>query len=209
MVVHYARLAGLRYMWLGDLNVDYMIEEKPKSLLDLAALARLANDLEERLIASGGEITPEIEAVINDLAPGSKGHLATKVDAYYYIMSRLERAHSFWKEDAAARQAVAKSCERTIEQMQLRLKIAMGKLGVTELSGNDHRYVLTTAKKRLVIDRPHDVPATYLLEVVEYVPDKERIKKDLEEGKEIDGCKLEGGTALRSYFNKKRSLDHD
>lgn len=180
---------------------DLMIEEKPASLLNIVDRLKAADVLEEMLASSGGEITPEIDAYIQELTPTTQAELAEKIDSYHFIIERINASEALWKEQADARYAMAKSCARAREQLELRLRIAMGKMGIKELSGNEYRFKLCDARKRLVIQNEREIPATYLMEVIDYVPDKERIKKDLESGQEIPGCKLDGGTSLRKYLN--------
>jgi len=191
------------------------------SLLELAAHARLVTDFECALLETGGEITPEIENMLNSIIPvdisKSPGELkillASKVDAYHYIIDKMLMAAQMLKDQANARVAVSSSCLALVESLKARIKQAMEKLETTELSGYETRFKLSATKKALEINET-ELPTAWLMEIVTYKPDKEKIKAALEAGQEIPGCKLVGGTALRKYLNnpssnKKKEIQND
>ena len=190
------------------------------SLLALASYARLVNEFECALLETGGEITPEIENMLSTIIDFAcngtpeeiKARLASKIDAYHYFIEKMTASSEVLKAQADARYAVATSCSRLVKGLQERLKAAMEKLETTELSGYETRFKLSPTKKSLEINET-ELPTAWLMEVVTYKPDKEKIRAMLESGGEIPGCKLVGGTALRKYLNnpatKKKEIKNE
>lgn len=189
--------------------MDYMTDRK-QSLLELAHQTKLAHKLEQALLDSNGEITEEIELFLAQVVPVTNSDLALKdkVDSYRYVMDRLEDASNYWKTQSNARRIIADACDRSRDQLRARLKIAMGKLGTKELVGHEYRFRVIDTQKRLVIQNELEIPSNYLVETVEFKPDKARIKDALEKGESVPGCNLEGGTAIRSYLNKENKKEN-
>lgn len=162
----------------------------------LMELARSSMSLASQIVESRGELTPEIEALLEV----NKESIRRKLDGYVWVTDQSEIQANLWRRKAQACAAIAKGFERVGEKLNERIKFVMGEMELTEIEGSEYRYKLTKTKPALKITQDL-LPSDWLMQVTENVPDKERIKVALEEGFEIPGCALEGGVALRTYEN--------
>lgn len=149
------------------------------------------------IVENGGELSPELETMFDNL--GSQ--LSTKADGYAYFMEKLEHEADFWKEKANSYLKVSKSCANLKDRLNNSIKLAMRQLGTDEVKGDDVRFKLSKLPPKLVLDE--SLPSSYKMAVTEYVPDKDRIKHDLEIGLEVPGATLEPVWSLRKYANRK------
>lgn len=94
------------------------------------------------------------------------------------------------------------SLENAVQRMKGNLKKAMLENNVTRIDGETVYYRLSKAKAKLIID-DQSLPGKYLMEVVVYKPDNERIRHAIESGETITGAQLEPSYSLRSYLKKK------
>jgi hypothetical protein len=153
----------------------------------------------QQIIENGGELTPELESGFTEVGE----RLAEKTDAYAYFLDRLETEAEFWRSRADSLLKTAKACESLKKRLSGNIKFVMERLDQKEVCGSEMRFTLAKAKPALVIDEKALDPA-YFMQVTEMVPDKERIKSDLELGVPVPGAKLEGGYSLRKYPNSKK-----
>jgi hypothetical protein len=166
----------------------------------LSDLVARSATITQKIIESGGELSPEIESDLSVV----ESDLALKVDAYSIVMDRLDREGEFFSEKAKQYQAIARAHTKAVERLRERIKAAMISMGKNELSGSDVRFKLTKTAQRLVLSET-ELDPTYLLTVTTQVPDKERIKSDLLSGHSVRGAALDGGLALRTYINRGES----
>lgn len=164
----------------------------------LFSLVQQANVISRMLAESGGEITPELDALMANVDV----KLPEKIDGYHVVMERLEVEAKYWKDKSTAYALMAKAHTAIQEKIKERLKEAMKALGVDEIKGHDVRFKLSNVKPSLVIDEAKLDPS-YTMVVTETVPDKERIRAALSEGARIPGAQLVPGQSLRPYLNKK------
>ena len=164
----------------------------------------MANDLEHKIFANGGELTPEIEAFLNEIEAHKLQNsldLADKVDSYVSILKRFDSTETLLKERAAVYTNAAKTFSLTAKNLKDRLKLCMEAMGITDLEGNSVRFKLSNAAPVLQIDEAL-LPQEYLEQIITYKPNKERIKQDLEMGAVIIGCSLVPNKSLRNYIRK-------
>lgn len=163
----------------------------------LHELVLKVSEIESKILEAGGELSPELEAELSKVDL----EVAEKVDAYYVIINRLEGGSDFWKAEADRYYKAAKGMANAADALKNALKGAMAYLGKNEVLGSEQRFVLSRTQPKLVIDKAK-IPASYMMPVTELVPDKDRIKSDLNSGKQIDGAHFEESFSLRSYLNK-------
>lgn len=156
------------------------------------------NNLMMEIMASDGEITPELEAKLNDLDVS----IPSKIDAYYLIMDRLENESDYFKSKAEEFLLAAKQMSQAKERIKDRLKFIMQSENKTELLGNDYKFSLSKSKPKVAIQE-NLVPIEYYKQVIEERIEKDRIAEDLKAGISIPGCHLEDVFAFRSSVNKK------
>lgn len=164
----------------------------------LYGLVQQANTISRMLAESGGEITPELEALMANVDV----KMPEKIDGYHVVLERLEVEAKYWKDKSAAYALMAKAHTAMHDRIKDRLKDAMKALGVDEIKGHDVRFKLSNVKPALVIDESKLDPS-YTMVVTETVPDKERIRAALTEGAKIQGAQLVQSQSLRPYLNKK------
>lgn len=166
--------------------------------LTLWEIAKRSNELELRLLESGGELTPVLEEMERDLSV----NLAQKAEAYVKVMEKLSFNASFYKTEAKKLQDAAKSLELTEKRIRELLKAGMLKMGKDELRGELVRIKLQTTKTALSIYDETKIPQKF--KILIYKPDQDLIRSALERGEEVPGARLDGGVSLRVYVNKEK-----
>lgn len=172
------------------------VEVKNKTLLDLS---KEAFEIEQEIIAAGGEIDSFMEAKMNEVA----ANLERKVDAYDWRMNAiLARAEQFKKratEFDKVGSAMKKYCDALKDRIKLVMKDVLKK---DELHGQDVRFKMSKAKPKMIIDEQL-LPKGLFKIIQTQAPDKERIQELLDKGEKIPGVTLEDSFSLRTYPNRK------
>lgn len=166
----------------------------------LKQLVDSTSQLENLLIESDGEITPEIEALLV-INPEMHVQLPAKVDSYALFMDRMDMVSEFYKSKAQDYLKLSKSAESVIERCKANLKFAMESLHTDELKGFDVRFKLVASQPKVIIDDESKIDQTYKKEVIEISIDKKQIAKDLKDGAPVEGAHLEPSFSLRTFAN--------
>lgn len=156
-----------------------------------------SNTLEQMLIESHGELTPEIEEMltIKDV------QLPEKIDGYAFVIDRMDSVSDFYKRKAEMFMRLSKSATSVSYKCKENLKSAMALMNVDELSGFDVRFKLVKSNPSCVIEDENKIDASYKVTETVISIDKKRIAQDLKLGVPVDGARLEQGTSLRTYAN--------
>lgn len=154
--------------------------------------------LEELLLENNGELVP----VLQDWMTINENNLKTKVDSYAYFVSHLENGAEYFKQKSIEATNARKIYENQILKLKEYLKIVMTELTTDELKGEMYRYKLVKSKPVVIIKDEMSLPAIYMNEKIELYPDKESIKKDIENGIKIPGAELQENYALKCFLNK-------
>ena len=165
------------------------------------ALQLIVNEvaqLEQMLIESGGEITPEIE---NMLAVKDV-QLPEKIDGYYSIIERFELIQDFYKQKADAMSRLAKAASQVSDRCKDNLKLAMQELNVDELKGQDYRFKLSPSNPSVIIPDESLLDQSYTITKTVTSIDKKRILEDLKLAVKVMGARLEENFSLRKYLNR-------
>ncbi len=146
------------------------------------------------ILENQGEITPEIEQEVLaiDFAQSSK------VENYVHVIERLKHETQFWKDKKEKLTGVLKRLENTTDFLETRLKDFMISNGFKCISGTETKITCYDSKPRVIIKddlKPTDMPIEYVRTKLEI--DKEAIRKDLEQGKQLSFAYLEKTKALR------------
>jgi hypothetical protein len=160
----------------------------------LALLISEAAVIEQKLIESNGELTPEIEALLSV----TEVELPEKIDNYSIVLERFGALAKFYKERAKFFAEISKRCEAAEERLKGNIKDAMTELNKTELFGNEVKFCLARTKPKLIVDDEGKSPKEYKREVVTIEVDKDRLRDDLSIGP-IEGAHLEESYSLRTY----------
>ena len=162
-----------------------------------ARLVQYSAALEEALIESGGELTPEAEQMLAVVSQ----ELPAKVDSYKGVLDRLSLAEEHYSARAKQYQQAAKSCSKAIDRLKDNIKYAMRELDATAIEGQDYRFSMNEMASKVVITG--EVPKEYMKEVVKLEPDTDAIRSALVMGEELFFAHLQKVFALRSGIKKK------
>jgi len=163
----------------------------------LPALVAHASELIQRILENDGEITEFIESEMQV----SSAALAQKTDSYKIVLEQLKLQNEYWKAKSREAQKVAQAMAAVSDSLKYNIKNAMNELDIKELKGNDYRFKASVLKPKLELNEEM-LPKEYMIEEVKFVPDKDRIRRALETGKQIIGARLIESTGLRAYVNK-------
>lgn len=152
-----------------------------------------------QLEISGGEITPEIEAIENYLAVA----LPQKADAMAYVMERLEALAEADRAEAAAIGKSAKAKENAVKRLKDLIKTQLMAAGIDELRGDTATFKLSPRGSKLQIDEA-TLPADYWAEKITKEPNRQYIADCLDADETIAGVTEIPITAL--LITKGRKL---
>lgn len=163
----------------------------------LAEIASEAMAIEEVILQNGGELSPEIEAWLNEV----DSQLGFKADRYKFAMDRFESSAKMFRERAEEFTRAAKAIETIGVRLKDRIKQVMLATGRTEVFGRNYRFKISSAAPRIVIHE-HELPIAYKRQVVTTEPDKELIKEAVKQGHAVAGVDVQPNHALRITVNK-------
>ena len=167
------------------------------SIPTLRELVQSSQSIVEALIESGGELTPEMDAQLQNL----EVNLPAKIDGYASIMDRMEMEEAYWKAKAETLRSVAKGCANVRERLKESLKYAAQQMSASELVGNDVKFKISNSKPRLIVDETL-LDDAYKMHVTTIEVDKKKIEEDLKIGVPVVGAHLSPTHSIRAYVNK-------
>jgi hypothetical protein len=113
--------------------------------------------------------------------------LAKRDNLAEFVRSVYARA-DFFKGEAKLMQEKASRCERLAEAFKDAIAQGMADCGAKKVGGQKHYFLLKNNPASVEITNPELVPAEYM--TWEPKMDKTAIKNDLQEGREVPGCRL-------------------
>lgn len=167
------------------------------SLIDLV---RKANELEQQLVESGGEITDLISQIEEDL----RTDVQRKAEDYHFVIERMKSNAEFYKDEAEKFYTVAKSLENTQARIKEFLKGGMQAMDISEIIGERVKVSLSDSKPRMEIIDENDIPQQYKMVVTTHEIDKEKLRADLESGVHVTGARLVQGKTIRFTVNRNK-----
>jgi len=132
---------------------------------------------------------------VNDIS------VAEKIDSYVIVGERFETEEAYWRKKATECTEIARGFDNANKNLKSNLQLAMERLNVKEIFGVDYRFKECSCKKRLIVESISQLPKDYTIVTTEADADKLRI--DLEKGLKVPGAKLEGGTCIKKFRNRK------
>ena len=136
------------------------------------------------------------EQLFLDTLESITGELEVKADGYGVVISEIEAKVEQFKKEIQRLTDRKTAMENAIKNMKDRLKGAMELMETNEIKTEHYTFKIQKNGGAQPIKITGEVPANY--KRVIYEDDKDKIRKDLEEGKELDFAKLlERGTHLR------------
>lgn len=158
----------------------------------LPALIKEASDIANLLAETGGEITPEIEAIIDQ----NGVELSAKVDAYWFVMQELEARASYAKMRSGEWDAAGLACAKAYDSMKERIHHAMKSLDLPEIQGREVLFRRQANPPKVVIDDEKKIPGSYFVSEVKTTLDKKKLGEDLKSGQEVAGAHIERGERI-------------
>jgi Siphovirus Gp157 len=157
-----------------------------------------AEKIEQMLIESGGEITPELEFEMK-INPATITEL---VDIKYVSIERIESSIEFFEKKAEEFKNIAASLKNAKKYTQDSIKQYMRESGKDSLQGEDYCFKLSKGKPIVNVMNEASLPLTYFKTKTEKSVDKALIFDDLKKGIPVEGCVLEESYTLRKSINK-------
>lgn len=157
-----------------------------EKLESLRALALVASNIENSIIAAEGEIDELLEKdlSLNDIS------IANKVDAYYYTLQKIEKTVQSYKEEMKAIDSIISRLEGAEQWMLNNLQSAATTLNRDHLSGNKYVASLVLNNPRVEVINEEAVPVEFKSEKITIAIDKKKIAEGLKLGIEIEGVRL-------------------
>jgi len=115
--------------------------------------------------------------------------LCEKVDGYLVVSERLEAGKLFWKSQKDHCAKAEKVLTNALQSLKERMKFVLSNHPEKSLQGNIARFYLSKGGDTLILDDTK-IPNEYKITKIETVPDKEKIERDLRDGKIIPGAAL-------------------
>ena len=167
------------------------------SNLTLYELTARQQRIEDMLVENGGELTPELEAELNDNTEA----LTEKVDGYHHIIRRMEaQAAAFKKakEEMAEKQRI---CNNAVKRIKEHLAHVMQAGGITKLEGELAKVTLRRNEVVNVYDEDelmkpyHMVIETLKANLPPFITvdvkvNNTALKEDITAGKPVAGAEL-------------------
>ena len=137
------------------------------------------------------------EEVFKDTLEGIEGELEIKADNYAKVVAELENKAEGLDKESKRLTERKKAIENNIKRIKDNLKGAMIATGKTKFKTELFNFGIQKNPPKLVLDKGlEDIPMEYYI-FQDPIADKDKIKKDLKEGKELDFAHLEQGESLR------------
>lgn len=167
---------------------------------NLMTIAEDALALEQLILENGGELTPELEAWLDEV----DRRLSTKADSYSFAIDRFESTAEVLRKRAESYVAAARTLDNTVARLKDRIKTAIMMMEKREVRGKEIVFKLQNSAAKLVL-KDIELPKAYMIAETFYRPDRERILAELKDGAIIPGAVLLPNYALRTYVNKERT----
>lgn len=131
---------------------------------------------------------PEDE-VINDTLDAVIGEIEVKSEGYLGLLNRLDMELDACKKHRDQWINNVKVRENAIKRLKERLASGMMMMGKTELKAGDNTIKLQKNGGRLPLIYSGDTPKEYLKTTITFENDTDKIRKALDDGKELDFVK--------------------
>ena len=165
-----------------------------KSLVEIVNQSR---DIEQHLLENGGELTPEIEAMLalTDI------QLPSKIDQYAYLLDRMSLIQDYYKQQAEKYAKFSKAAAQVQLRCKDNLHFAMAALNLREIEGFENKFKLVKSPPSVVIDDEHALDEKYKSTEIVIKVNKKMIADDLKSGVDVVGAHTEQGESIRRFAN--------
>lgn len=163
----------------------------------LGELVKLQAEIEAQILEQGGELTPNLEIALD----GIHTQLLEKADSYAFVLERLEKSREYLDTQEKKWSRAKRAIEGSLDYLKGKLKGYLSQAHIPLLNGEQFTLKATPTRASLQVDEGL-LPSEYLVQHIEWKVDKERLRLDLEQGKEIPGARLVKSFALRIGVKK-------
>lgn len=148
---------------------------------------------------SGGELTETVEQWLDEVDL----NLATKVDAYRFMLDELDRESDRLGAEAETLTKASRSLFKVKERLKDRIKEVMNFVLMTdELKGVNHRFKLVNGQRKLVVYDEDAIPLQFKKVVTTATIDKEALRDYIVGAGAVPGAYVEDTKQLRTYIRK-------
>lgn len=151
----------------------------------LFQISEVMNMITQTLIENGGEINEELEQLLSI----TQDQLKTKATDYATVIRSLEYDNQTIDQEIKRLQNVKRVRNNTIENLKQRLSNAMEQFEIDEITTPTTKINFRPSTSLQILDE-NSIPPEYKTLVTDMKIDKNQIKKDLKDGKEIEGAEL-------------------
>lgn len=155
-----------------------------------------ADEIEKRLIESGGEITKELEDVISYRDYNLK-ELEANVDITALALDRVDLLIEYYNQQIEALRGILYGLNKVEVRLKNNLESALQANNLTQISGDLKTITLRRNPPKVDIFNENVIPEDYKKIVVTTDINKMQISHDLKDGKEIPGCRLIQGNSIK------------
>lgn len=166
--------------------------------LNEAALATEAQ-IDAMLEESVGEITPEIEALMDELI-ASTDAVNSKIDAYGHVIDRATKDAATIKERMAHLAARRKAAESKVRGLKQRMQYMMQQRGVNKIEGKYYTFARQNngGQLPLLVDEVDPLELDDRFQTTTVALDKSEVRRALDAGEEIEWARYgERGESIR------------
>lgn len=165
----------------------------------LPQLVAQSNELIQRIMDNGGELTPDLEIALAQIDT----KMPVKIDQYIFTMQQMEMQSAWLRKQAEIFLGMAQGLEASRDFMKERVKHAAHELGAKELPGTLFKFVIANSKPSVEIVDESEIEQIYKKEVPATLKiDKKKIEEDLRLGLPVKGAILKENKSLRISPNK-------
>ncbi len=142
--------------------------------------------LEEQLISTCGELTPELEEslALRDI------HITSKVANYMLLLDRIEMEADHLYSRGQKFLMASKSLTGLRERLLSRVRQQMIEHGLTELDGLDEKFKLAANKGKLMVSETAEIPKSFFVETISSELDKTKLKDAVQRGEIFSGVSI-------------------
>jgi hypothetical protein len=164
----------------------------------LKALMIVASELENALVCSEGELTPEIEHLLTVTSE----KIPQKIDSYGHIMDSLQKKADLYYQTAKEWETIAKRFEAAQERIKENLRLVMLEHKIDELQGQRERFKMMKSSGSVKIINQNEIPENYKSVSLIINVDKKAIGDELKKGLPVPGATLEINSYVRRFASK-------
>ena len=163
-----------------------------KTLLAISDDLQALHDLiSEATDATGGELSPDVEAALDSWFAELEGARDAKLDSYVSLIREMQLRAAARREEAERLQMRVAADEAGVRRLKERLKLFLESQGARRVETSRFRVTVCQngGLQPLEVAVPPEMLATEYQRVRVEV-DGERLRKDLEAGKVVEGARL-------------------